>query len=211
MKKWWSSKIKYEHQINWANACDTNLDDCTSRSVRNARIVLLSTLTLHSPKRMANLEVCTLYNRKNRIILYDFLQIIRVHSLLLFVSSKSTYIIFGTLLYVLALFAIHGHHRRVCDLLFFYQALHRLKKFPLARRAKGKSARGSRVTVFWSGTTSYYCISVVLVIKITYFFLNRGLLNHTLSPNFGVSPFATTFLPDLSIPLSVFTLVQSPM
>ena len=68
---------------------------------------------------MANLEVCTLYNRKNRIILYDFLQIIRVHSLLLFVSSKSTYIIFGTLLYVLALFAIHGHHRRVCDLFFF--------------------------------------------------------------------------------------------
>ena len=57
--------MKYEHQINWTNACDTNLDDCTGRLVSNARIVLLSTLTLHPPERMTNLEVCTLYDRKN--------------------------------------------------------------------------------------------------------------------------------------------------
>ena len=31
--------MNYEHQINWANACDTNLDDSTGRSVQNARIV----------------------------------------------------------------------------------------------------------------------------------------------------------------------------
>ena len=33
--------MKYEHQINWANAyaCETNLDDCTGRSVWNACIV----------------------------------------------------------------------------------------------------------------------------------------------------------------------------
>ena len=95
--------MKYEHQINWANACDTNLDDCTSRSVRNARIVLLSTLTLHSPKRMANLEVCTLYNRKNRIILYDFLQIIRVHSLMLPVSFKPIFVDFTHVIDMLVL------------------------------------------------------------------------------------------------------------
>ena len=41
-------------QITWANACDTNLDDCTGRLVWNARIILLSTLTLHPPKWMAN-------------------------------------------------------------------------------------------------------------------------------------------------------------
>ena len=53
--------MKYEHQINWTNACATNLDDCTGISVWNARIVLLSTLTLHPPEWMANSEVCTLY------------------------------------------------------------------------------------------------------------------------------------------------------
>ena len=56
--------IKYEHQINGANVCDTNLDNCTGRSVRNGRIDLLSTLTLHPPGWMANSEVCTLYDRK---------------------------------------------------------------------------------------------------------------------------------------------------
>ena len=106
--------MKYEHQINWANACDTNLDDCTSRSVRNARIVLLSTLTLHSPKRMANLEVCTLYNRKNRIILYDFLQIIRVHSLMLPVSFKPIFVDFTHVIDMLVLLQFWCSHRCVC-------------------------------------------------------------------------------------------------
>ena len=46
--------MKYEHQINWANAYDNNLDDCTGRSVRNACIVLLSTLTLLVLERMKN-------------------------------------------------------------------------------------------------------------------------------------------------------------
>ena len=55
------------HQINWANACDTNLDDCTGRLNRNTWIVLLllSTLTLHPPEWMANSEVCTSYDHKN--------------------------------------------------------------------------------------------------------------------------------------------------
>ena len=62
--------MKYEHQINWANAyaCETNLDDCTGRSVWNACIVLLSTLTLHPSKWMANSEVCTLYDFKIKLI-----------------------------------------------------------------------------------------------------------------------------------------------
>ena len=57
--------MKYEHQINWANAYDTNLDISISILVQNGRIDLLSTLTLHPPKWMANLEVCTSYDHKN--------------------------------------------------------------------------------------------------------------------------------------------------
>ena len=55
----------YEHQINWANACTNNLDDCTGRLVQDALIVLLFTLTLHPPEWMANSEVRTLYDLKN--------------------------------------------------------------------------------------------------------------------------------------------------
>ena len=33
--------MKYEHQINWANACDTNLDDDVVRLVQNVLIDLL--------------------------------------------------------------------------------------------------------------------------------------------------------------------------
>ena len=33
--------MEYEHQINWANACDTNLDDAVVRSVQNVPIDLL--------------------------------------------------------------------------------------------------------------------------------------------------------------------------
>ena len=142
--------MKYEHQINWANACDTNLDDCTGRSVWNAWIVLLSTLTLHPPERMGNSEVCTLYNRKNWIILYDFLRIIRVHSLLLFVSSEPTYILFGTLLYVLALFAIHGRHCRVCDLLFL-SSVTPFKKISSRSTNERKKSLARTIKIFWGG------------------------------------------------------------
>ena len=31
--------MKYEHQIDWANAYDTNLDDCTGRLVRNGNLL----------------------------------------------------------------------------------------------------------------------------------------------------------------------------
>ena len=58
--------MKYEHRINWTNVYNNNLDDWTSRLVWNALIVLLFTLTLHPPKWMANLEECTLYDRKNQ-------------------------------------------------------------------------------------------------------------------------------------------------
>ena len=37
--------MKYEHQINWANAYDTNLDICSSGLARNGSIYLLSTRT----------------------------------------------------------------------------------------------------------------------------------------------------------------------
>ena len=58
----------YEHQINWANEYDTNLDISISRLVWNALIVLLSTLTLHPPEWMANSEMCTLTTVKIELI-----------------------------------------------------------------------------------------------------------------------------------------------
>ena len=81
--------MKYEHQINWANEYDNNLDISISRLIRNGSISLISTLTLHSPEWMANFEVCTLYNCKNRTNSYDFLRIKQVHALSLSVSFNS--------------------------------------------------------------------------------------------------------------------------
>ena len=84
--------IKYEHQINWANVCDSNLDNCTGRSVRNERIDLLSIRKSTLSERMANSKGCTLYDRKNRTNSYDFLRIKRVDALLLSVSFKPAFI-----------------------------------------------------------------------------------------------------------------------
>ena len=97
--------MKYEHQINWANAYDSNLDISISRLVRNGRIDLLSTLTLHlhPPQWMANLEGCTSYDHKNRTNSYDFFRIIRVDALFLSVSFKSTFVYFAIVLRMLAL------------------------------------------------------------------------------------------------------------
>ena len=71
--------MKYEHQINWANAYDVNLDAVSSGLAWNSSIYLLSTVQSLLLERMASLEVCTLYDRTNRTNSYDFLQIERVH------------------------------------------------------------------------------------------------------------------------------------
>ena len=63
---------------------DTKLDDCTSRSVQNAWIVLLSTLTLHPSKWMTNSEVCTLYDRKKEPLLNKLYDISRMLCLVAF-------------------------------------------------------------------------------------------------------------------------------
>ena len=110
--------MKYEHQINWANAYDTNLDACTGRSVRNTWIILLSTLTLHLPRWMANSEVCTLYDRKNWTNLYNFLRIIRVHALLLSISFKPIFVDFTLLIDMLAL--LQFSFATVSAFIFFY-------------------------------------------------------------------------------------------
>ena len=53
--------MKYEHQINWADAYGTNLDACISRLVRNGSIYLLSTPTYHVSEGMENSEARTSY------------------------------------------------------------------------------------------------------------------------------------------------------
>ena len=57
---------------------------------------------------------CTLYDRKHQTNSYDSLRIKRVHALESSVSFKPIFILFDSVLYVLALLAIHNGHRRVC-------------------------------------------------------------------------------------------------
>ena len=98
--------MKYEYQINWANARNTNLDDCTGRSVRNAWIGLLSTLTLLPPEWMANLEVRTLYDRKNWTTLTSCTILAVCYALLLSVSFKPIFVDFASIFNMLALSAV---------------------------------------------------------------------------------------------------------
>ena len=65
--------MKYEHEIKWATAYDNNLDDRTGRLLRNGLIYLLSTPTSNLSERMANSEVCTLYDCKIPNNSYNFL------------------------------------------------------------------------------------------------------------------------------------------
>ena len=67
--------MKYEHQINWANAYNNNLDISTGGLLQNQSIDFLFTLTLLVSERMVNSEVCTLYDHKNRTNSYEFLRI----------------------------------------------------------------------------------------------------------------------------------------
>ena len=108
--------MKYEPQINWANTYGTNLDISTSRSVWNGRIDLLSTLTLLVSERMANSEVCTLYDRKNRTNSYDFLRIIRVHAFDSSVSFKPIFVDFTLVVDMLSLLQFSMPWS--CDLFF---------------------------------------------------------------------------------------------
>ena len=87
--------MNYEHQINWTNVYDVNLDAAISGLARNGSIYLLSTVQSLLSERIANSEVCTLYDHENRNNSYDFLLITRVHALLLSVSFKPTFIDFA--------------------------------------------------------------------------------------------------------------------
>ena len=84
--------MKYEPQINWANTYDTLTQIYLSvdRFGMDESLDLLSTLTLLVSERMANSEVCTLYDLKTQINPYDFSQINRVHALDSSVSFKPT-------------------------------------------------------------------------------------------------------------------------
>ena len=54
----------------------------------------------------------------------------------------------------LSLLPLHRHCLSYFVFLF-YQALHRVENFPLARRARGKKSSGSHKKIFWGGATSY--------------------------------------------------------
>ena len=99
--------MKYERQINWANACtNNNLDDCTSRSVRNASIVLLFIPTLHPSKWMANLKGCTSYHfqkHSSEIVAY---RLLLNNALFFSVSFKPIFIEFGLVIDMPALSSV---------------------------------------------------------------------------------------------------------
>ena len=129
--------MKYEHQINVTNVYNNNLDDWTSRSVRNARIVLLFTLTLHPPEWMVNSKGCTLYDCKNPTNSYDFLQIIRVDVLLLSVSFKPIFVDFTLLIDMLPLLQF-SIAIVVCVFYFFYCPIKILReKFSIVPIVRG--------------------------------------------------------------------------
>ena len=122
--------MKYEHQINWANTHNNNLDDCTGRSVQNAWIVLLSTLTLNLSRNGWKIRRCTSYNRKNWNNSYDFLQITRVHALLHSVYFKPTFVDYTSVIGMLALSAVCHHRVCVCCVFVLFS---RFKKFPILK------------------------------------------------------------------------------
>ena len=94
--------MKYEHQINWANACYNNLDNGSKRLLQNGLIYVIYTSTSNLSERMANSEGCTSYDRKNRTNSYNFLRIKRVHVLDSSVSFKPTSVDFAIVLHMLS-------------------------------------------------------------------------------------------------------------
>ena len=102
--------IKYEHQINWANVCDTNLDNCTGRSVRNGRIDLLSTSTLNLSRNGWKIRRCTLYNHKNSTTNTSCTILAACYALLLSVSVKPTFVVIAPLYAELGLVVSFHRH-----------------------------------------------------------------------------------------------------
>ena len=117
--------MKYEHQINWANAYDNNLDDCSKQLLQNVFIYLLSTVELLLSLGMDKNPTLYIISLKNRTNLYDFLQITRVYALFLSVSFKSTFADFDLVINMLALSAV-CHRVCVCCVFVLFS---RLKKF----------------------------------------------------------------------------------
>ena len=72
--------MKYKHQINWANAYDNKLDDCSKKLLQNGCIYLLFTVELLLS--LGTDENPTLYiiSLKNRTNFYDFLLSSRVYA-----------------------------------------------------------------------------------------------------------------------------------
>ena len=84
--------MKYEPQINWANAFNNNLDISTGRSASELLVVPYFTSSSLLSRPCPYSTRCTLYDRENQCNSYDFLRINRVHALLLSVSFKPIFV-----------------------------------------------------------------------------------------------------------------------
>ena len=114
--------MKVEHQINLANTYDTNY--------------LSSTHTYHVSQPCPHSTRCTLYDCKNQTNSYNFLQITRVHALLLSVAFK---LIFDDFTLVINMYHHHFHHhcRRhhwfIKNVLLFFFTIVIVKQSVIAR------------------------------------------------------------------------------
>ena len=106
--------MKYELQINWANAFNNNLDISTGRSTSELLVVPYFTSSLLLSRPCPYSTRCTLYDRENQSNSYDFLRIKRVHALLLSVSFKPIFVVIAFIIDMLALSAVFYCYCRVC-------------------------------------------------------------------------------------------------
>ena len=95
--------MKYEHQINWANAYDINLEDNVVGQAHNGSNDLISIRKLPLSERMANSKGCTSYDFKNQTNSYNFLRIKRVDASFLSVSFKPAFVDFTLVIDMLVL------------------------------------------------------------------------------------------------------------
>ena len=101
---------------------------------------------------MANSEVCTLYDRKNRTNSYDFLLITRVHDLLLSVSIKP---IFDDFTLVIDMYHHHRRrrrHRQQCTFILKKIYLHFLFTVVIVKQSKcGLKKKKNEQLWAWAG------------------------------------------------------------
>ena len=119
---------------------------------------------------MANLEVCTLYDRKNRTNSYNFLRIKRLDALLLSVSLNPIFVDFTLLIDMLSLSEVFYCHRQICTFIFeknipsfFYRSIRKTILIAIFGKMKscaplGFAAIGGRPNKYFGKTSKNFIL-----------------------------------------------------